>query len=72
MVIEAVKESLEREDKEKSQSPAPNSGRGSPAIPSASSSSRKTEAERRFEEVQKRRVRGSIRLLMDNKRKAPL
>lgn len=32
------------------------SGRGSPALAGSSSSSRKTEAEKRFEEVQKRRV----------------
>ncbi|KAF8913110.1 hypothetical protein CPB84DRAFT_1820565 [Gymnopilus junonius] len=58
--LEDVKDLLsptEDSDTFKSQS---TSSRNSPALPGSSSSTRKTEAERRFEEVQKRRLEHRI------------
>jgi len=57
-----VKELLKQQDKS---SPS-GSGRNSPAMGGSESSSRKTDAERRFEEVQKKRVRSMQLLLPTN------
>ena len=48
-----------REEEAKTGSPS-GSGRGSPAAVSSSSSDRKTAAEKRFEEVRRKRVRLNI------------
>lgn len=49
-----VKELLFKEDEDSTTTPTGSNGRNSPAV--SSSSDRKTDAERRFEEVQKQRV----------------
>ncbi|KAF8973532.1 hypothetical protein BDZ97DRAFT_2053315 [Flammula alnicola] len=63
--LERVKELLSQQD-DKDGSPS-GSGRNSPAV--ASSSTRKTEAERRFEEVQKRRLEKRISKLANKTHK---
>ena len=62
--VKALEKAI-KEDEAKSASPS-GSGRNTPALASSSSGDRKTAAEKRFEEVQKKRVRclyGHIRVL---------